>query len=56
MERMHDLVVDPVCGEEIPADDAAYSAMYNDDTYYFCSLDCQLDFEDAPDKYAGDYA
>lgn len=56
MEEIHDLVVDPVCGEEVAAGDTAYSSMYNDETFYFCSLDCQMDFEEAPDKFVGDYA
>jgi Cu+-exporting ATPase len=56
MEKMHDLLVDPVCGKEVEAEDTAYSVTYNDESFYFCSLDCQLDFEDAPEKYIGDYA
>jgi YHS domain-containing protein len=48
-------VVDPVCGEEIDPTEDAYSAKIHGVTYHFCCVNCQLDFEEAPEKYIGPY-
>jgi YHS domain-containing protein len=53
MEKTHELMVDPVCGEEIEPGENDYISRYHGQTYYFCCLNCQLDFEEAPEKYLG---
>lgn len=44
-------VIDPVCGTELVSDDTDYQARYLGTAYYFCSLNCQLDFQEEPEKY-----
>ena len=56
MERTREAMVDPVCGEEVVAGDNEYISRYRGVTYYFCCLNCQLDFEEAPERYLGDDA
>lgn len=45
------LVTDPVCGMEIDPQQAAAQTTYAGTTYYFDSLNCQQQFERAPDLY-----
>jgi adenylate cyclase len=45
------MVIDPVCGMRIEADDAAATAEYDGQTYYFCSQACQDVFEADPSVY-----
>jgi YHS domain-containing protein len=42
---------DPVCGRDVVITRAASSSDYAGATYYFCSLECQQDFERQPDRY-----
>ncbi len=56
MEQMREMLVDPVCGEEIDPEESDYLASYQGELYFFCSLNCQLDFEEAPEKFVGPYA
>jgi len=44
-------VSDPVCGRDVVVTRAAASSDYAGATYYFCSLECQQDFERQPDRY-----
>jgi Cu+-exporting ATPase len=44
-------VTDPVCGREVVMTKAAGSDDYGGTTYYFCSAQCQQDFERQPDRY-----
>jgi P-type Cu+ transporter len=44
-------VRDPVCDMEVDAASAAGSSSYEDDTYYFCSLDCKERFDRDPERY-----
>ena len=46
-----DKAVDPVCGMTISTQ-AAKSAMYEGNVYYFCSANCRDKFEAAPANYA----
>jgi Cu+-exporting ATPase len=48
---MEEKYVDPVCGMEITAEEAADSAEYDGETYYFCSPGCRAAFEAAPERY-----
>lgn len=43
---------DPVCGMSMDTQDAAATAEYQGQTYYFCSEACQQAFQDEPEKYA----
>ena len=42
---------DPVCGMAVTAQKAAGKALYQEETYYFCSEKCRTKFEDDPEKY-----
>jgi membrane fusion protein, copper/silver efflux system len=44
-------VKDVVCGMDIDPKDAAGKVEYQGKMYYFCSLDCQRKFENAPKRY-----
>ena len=43
---------DPVCGMTVEEADAAATAEYEGQTYYFCSNDCKEEFEGNPTDYA----
>jgi len=45
--------LDPVCGMKVDEDHAAGKTNYAGQTYYFCSRDCQKNFEEAPGIYIG---
>ncbi len=45
--------IDPVCGMEVAADDAAATSEYKGQTYYFCSQDCKDTFDEDPEVYLG---
>lgn len=46
------MVTDPVCGMRIDTDDAAATAEYEGETYYFCSQGCRDTFVADPMSYA----
>lgn len=45
-------VQDPVCGMMIELDDAAARVTRNDETFYFCSVSCEREFLNDPDRYS----
>ncbi|HJQ77118.1 MAG TPA: YHS domain-containing protein [Acidimicrobiia bacterium] len=45
------MVTDPVCGMRIDTDDAAATAEYESETYYFCSQACHDRFLADPASY-----
>jgi YHS domain-containing protein len=45
------IVTDPVCGMQIEPDDAAGTAEYQGQTYYFCSRACLDAFDADPSAY-----
>ncbi len=47
------LVIDPVCKMELPADEAAATLRFNHQTYYFCHAACLRLFEADPLAYLG---
>lgn len=49
------LVRDVVCGMDIQAETAADSAVYKDNTFYFCSSDCKRQFEQEPEHHLEPY-
>jgi YHS domain-containing protein len=48
---MDEKYIDPVCGMEITAEEAANSVEYDAETYYFCSAGCRAVFEATPERY-----
>lgn len=54
LERLfgrQDKVRDPVCGMTIPATRARAFAVYDGETYHFCSPACREQFEREPEKF-----
>ena len=45
--------LDPVCGMRIDQAKAAAETNYAGETFYFCSKECQRDFELDPGRYIG---
>lgn len=45
--------VDPVCGMTVEHNQAAAKTEYAGQTYYFCSKECQKDFEAQPAAFIG---
>src|SRR5271163_2800689 len=45
------VVRDPVCGMPVDPQQAAGSAVYRGETFYFCSKGCAAKFQAAPEKY-----
>lgn len=45
------LAVDPVCGMRVNKEDAKFTHVHNDKTYYFCSEECKDKFVKAPGNY-----
>ncbi len=46
-------VKDPVCGMVIEQDDAVATSTHEGKTYYFCSEDCKVTFDESPKDYPG---
>jgi YHS domain-containing protein len=46
--------VDPVCGTIVDQSQAAAKTEYAGETYYFCSKECQKDFEEEPAVFIGE--
>lgn len=44
---------DPVCGMMVDPATAAGQATHQGQTYYFCSEQCRRQFEQRPDRFAG---
>lgn len=42
---------DPFCGMELDEKEAVATAVYNGNTYYFCSSACKEHFEKEPENY-----
>ncbi len=45
-------VKDPVCGMMIDPNTAVGQSAYEGTTYYFCSRDCKVEFDENPGDYA----
>lgn len=48
-----DRVLDPVCGVAIDPDRAAGKLDYAGETFYFCSTDCRVRFQEDPGLFIG---
>lgn len=42
---------DPVCGMNVDETNAGNTAEYKGQRFYFCSTDCQKEFQADPDKW-----
>lgn len=42
---------DPVCGMSVDKNKTQFSSKVNEEVYYFCSENCQQQFNAAPQKY-----
>jgi Cu+-exporting ATPase len=42
---------DPVCGKDVQPTSAAASVVHGDKTNYFCSIECNDNFEAEPEKF-----
>ena len=47
---------DPVCGMTVDPQNATAASVHGGRTYYFCSVSCRDQFEQAPEKYPGAFA
>ena len=46
--------IDPVCGMDVAEDQAAATSEYQGRTYYFCSEECKVTFDEDPEIYLSD--
>jgi P-type Cu+ transporter len=51
MEHQSSTVRDPVCGMEINPQNAAATTAFQGQTYYFCRVECQDQFNQSPERY-----
>jgi len=42
---------DPVCGMNVDEKTAKYKSLHAYNVYYFCSINCQTEFNKNPEKY-----
>ena len=52
-EGTRTISTDPVCGRRVDEAKAPAKTSYSGVTYYFCSKECQREFERAPAEYTG---
>lgn len=52
MENQSSSVRDLVCGMEINPQKAAATSVYQGQTFYFCRVECQKQFDQSPERYA----
>jgi len=52
MEPQPFSVRDPVCGMEITPQKAAATTSYHGQTYYFCRVECQRQFDENPERFS----
>ena len=45
------MATDPVCGMDVKERSAAGESSFEGETYYFCSKDCKVKFDEDPDLY-----
>lgn len=45
---------DLVCGMEVDERQASFTSTYEGRTYYFCSRQCQMEFDQDPHRYVGE--
>lgn len=45
------MAIDPVCGMEVDEKQATGKSEYEGKTYYFCSAECQEEFEDDQESF-----
>ena len=42
---------DPVCGMDVSSENNSITAIWNNQTYYFCAQNCRKAFEKSPEAY-----
>ncbi|MBC8440908.1 MAG: YHS domain-containing protein [Deltaproteobacteria bacterium] len=42
---------DPVCGMDVSSENNSITAIWNNQTYYFCAQNCRKIFEKSPEAY-----
>lgn len=42
---------DPVCGMAVDVDNPPYTALFQGQTYYFCSASCLIHFDASPNRF-----
>jgi YHS domain-containing protein len=50
-KEVRPVATDPVCGMEVDERQASGRSEYDGKVYYFCSAECQEEFEDDPESY-----
>lgn len=51
--RRFKMTMDPVCEMEVDQRNASYVTTYEGRSYYFCSRECQMEFDQDPRRYVG---
>jgi|GraSoiStandDraft_54_1057290.scaffolds.fasta_scaffold218489_2 YHS domain-containing protein len=46
------MAIDPVCGMKVDENRAEFQTQFAGKKYFFCSEDCQSEFENRPDEFA----
>jgi YHS domain-containing protein len=47
------MAIDPVCGMTVDENTATITSDYQGRTYYFCAPGCKREFDEDPERYAG---
>ena len=47
------MVTDAVCGRRVRPERAWGRSEYQEETYYFCSQHCKMEFDDNPQAFSG---
>ena len=46
------MAIDPVCGMKVDENRPEFQTQFAGKKYFFCSEDCQSEFENRPDQFA----
>ena len=46
------MAIDPVCGMKVDDNRSEFQTQFAGKKYFFCSEDCQSEFENRPDEFA----
>lgn len=47
------MAIDPVCGMTVDESTATFTSEHQGRTYYFCAPGCKREFDEDPERYAG---
>lgn len=51
--KISKMIKDPVCGMVVDPAKAVATVEYKEKIYYFCTSNCQIAFEQRPEKFVG---